>query len=91
MSAILTLIYCWLQSFFGYLNDFWLGVLDSALSVGDYMVTSIDVSFLTTPILDSQYTWILGATGMGTALSIVVSALITRFILQTIPFVRWGT
>ena len=91
MTAILSMIWCWLQSFFGYLNDWWLSILDSALGVGDFMVTSVDVSFLTTPVLESQYTWILGATGMGTALSLIVSALIARFAMQSIPFVRWGS
>lgn len=33
----------------------------------------------------------LGVIGVTQALSIIVAALVVRFLLQTIPFVRWGS
>ena len=33
----------------------------------------------------------LGLVGLGTCTQIIISSLIVRFILQTIPFVRWGS
>ena len=35
MTAILTLIYCWLEEFFFSLTDWGLGIWDSLLSVAD--------------------------------------------------------
>ena len=75
MTAILTLIYCWLQEFFFSLTDWGLNIWDSLLSVADSTLATIGT----------------GATGMSQALAIVASAMGTRFILQTIPFVRWGS
>ena len=33
----------------------------------------------------------LGAIGVTQAITIIVAALVIRFILQTVPFVRWGS
>jgi hypothetical protein len=46
---------------------------------------------LTLPVIPDQYAWVLGATGMSQALAIIAGAMVTRFTLQTIPFVRWGS
>ena len=32
----------------------------------------------------------LGYVGVPQAITLIVSALVVRFLLQTIPFVRWG-
>ena len=39
----------------------------------------------------AEFTWMLGATGMSQALTIVAGAMGVRFLLQTVPFVRWGS
>ena len=91
MTAILALIYCWLQEFFFFLTDWGLGIWDSVLSVADSTLATIGTAGLTLPVIPDQYAWVLGATGMSQALAIVASAMGTGFILQTIPFVRWGS
>ena len=91
MTAILSLIYCWLQEFFFSLTDWGLGIWDSLLTVADSTLATIGTAGLTLPVIPDQYAWVLGATGMSQALAIVASAMGTRFILQTIPFVRWGS
>jgi len=65
--------------------------LGSLLSVADSTLATIGTAGLTLPVIPDQYAWVLGATGMSQALAIVASAMGTRFILQTIPFVRWGS
>ena len=73
------------------LTDWGLGIWDSLLSVADSTLSTIGTAGLTLPVIPDQYAWVLGATGMSQALAIVASAMGTRFILQTIPFVRWGS
>jgi len=51
-------------------------------------LSTIGTAGLTLPVIPDQYAWVLGATGMSQALAIVASSMGTRFILQTIPFVR---
>jgi hypothetical protein len=55
------------------------------------MVTSIGTGGLSIQPIPDAYAWILGATGMSQALAIVAGAMGVRFVLQTIPFVRWGS
>lgn len=43
------------------------------------------------PVIADQYAWILGATGMSQAIAIVAAAMGVRFLLQSVPFVRWGS
>jgi hypothetical protein len=91
MSSILSAIYCWLQDFFYSLNDLGLQAWDSLLAPADAILASLDVSALTVPIIPDAYAWVLGATGLAPALAIIATAMFTRFVLQTIPFVRWGS
>ena len=91
MVAILTLIWCWLQEFFYSLTDWGIGIWDSLLSVADSTLSSIGNANLTLSLIPDQYAWVLGATGMSQALAIIAGAMGTRFLLQTIPFVRWGS
>ena len=64
MTAILTLIYCWLQEFFFSLTDWGLSIWDSLLSVADSTLAAIGTAGLTLPLIPDQYAWVLGATGM---------------------------
>ena len=91
MTAILSLIYCWLQEFFFSLSDWALGIWESLLSVVDSGLAGLGSASLALPIIPNEYAWVLGATGMSQALAIVAGAMGTRFLLQSIPFVRWGS
>jgi hypothetical protein len=91
MNSILSAILCWLQDFFYSLNDLGLQAWDSLLSPADATLASLDVSALSAPIIPDAYGWVLGATGVAPALAIIATAMLTRFVLQTIPFVRWGS
>jgi hypothetical protein len=81
MTAILNLIYCWLQDFFFKLNDFGVGIYDSLLSVADAILGSLGTAGLALPEIPDVYAWVLGATGMSQALAIIAGAMITRFTL----------
>lgn len=93
MVAVLTMIYCWLHGWMGMFNDWALRGFDSLLGASDYFVSSISVTGLAVPDFSgvSSYLWLAGATGLDVCLGLVVGALIIRFTLQTIPFVRWGS
>ena len=91
MTALLNLIYCWCLEVFLSLRDLLLDSWDSVLSPADALLASLGTGSLTAPIIPNEYAWLLGVTGMSQALTIVAGAMATRFILQSIPFVRWGS
>lgn len=92
MSAILSAIYCWLQGFFLTLNDWLLVWWDGLLRIPDALLEAIgDGGLGGVPVIANEYAWVLGATGMSQALGIIAGAMGTRFLLQAIPFVRWGS
>ena len=91
MSAILGLIYCYLKDMLNFANDLGKGAWESVWQVPGLLLSGISVEVLSTPIIPDQYAWILGATGMSQAIAIIASALLVRFALQAIPFVRWGS
>jgi hypothetical protein len=64
---------------------------DSVLGVLDTTLGAIGAGGLGLPVIPAEYTWMLGATGMSQALTIVAGAMGVRFLLQTVPFVRWGS
>jgi hypothetical protein len=92
MASILGMIYCWALGVQGMLygiiysvEDSLLGVVDTAIGAMPAMVSPPDLSGV------AQYLWLAGATGLDVCIGIIVGALIVRFTLQTIPFVRWGS
>ncbi len=89
MAGILTAIFCWLSAFFPSLNEYLVGAWDQLLSVADGVLGSFPA--MTVAQIDPAYTWLLGATGTSQALGIIAGAMLTRFLLQSIPFVRWGS
>ena len=91
MTAILNLIYCFLMDMIQSFRDIWILGWDSVLSPVDALITSLGTGGLTVPVIADQYAWLLGATGMSQAIAIIAGATGVRFILQTIPFVRWGS
>ena len=91
MQAILSMIYCFLLDMIASFRDVGIESWDSVLGVLDTTLGAIGTGGLVLPIMPSEYTWMLGATGMSQALTIVAGAMGVRFLLQTVPFVRWGS
>jgi hypothetical protein len=91
MTALLNLIYCFLLDMILSFTDVWKNGWDSVLGVADSLLSSVGTGSLSVPIIPLQYTWVLGATGMSQAVAIIASAMLVRFTLQSIPFVRWGS
>ena len=91
MSGILSAILCWLDEWFPSFNDYFVNVWDGLLTVVDTLLAAIAPVFVTLPTIDPAYTWLLGATGVAPALALMATAMTTRFLLQSIPFVRWGS
>ena len=91
MTAILHMIYCFLVDMIASFKDIWLLGWDSVLSPVDTLLSSVGTGSLVVPVIADQYAWILGATGMSQALAILAGAMGVRFLLQSVPFVRWGS
>ena len=91
MTALLQLIYCFLLDMIATFKDIWLIGFDSVLGPVDALLASVGTGSLTVPVIADQYAWLLGATGLSQALAIVAGAMGVRFLLQTVPFVRWGS
>ena len=91
MTALLNLIYCFLMDMIASFKDIWLLGWDSVLSPVDALLSSVGTGSLVVPVIADQYAWLLGATGMSQALAILAAAMGVRFVLQSIPFVRWGS
>ena len=91
MTALLNLIYCFLMDMIASFKDIWLLGWDSVLSPVDTLLSSVGTGSLVVPVIADQYAWILGATGMSQALAILAGAMGVRFLLQSVPFARWGS
>jgi len=91
MTGLLNLIYCFLVDMIQSFRDVWVLGFDSLLTPVDSMLSSIGTGGLTVPAIANEYAWLLGATGMSQAMAIIAAAMGVRFLLQTIPFVRWGS
>jgi hypothetical protein len=91
MTALLNLIYCFLMDMIASFKDIWLLGWDSILGPVDALLSSVGTGGLTVPVIANEYAWLLGATGMSQAVAIVAGAMGVRFLLQSVPFVRWGS
>ncbi len=91
MTALLNLIYCFLMDMIASFKDIWLLGWDSVLSPVDTLLSAVGTGSLVVPVIADQYAWMLGATGMSQALAILAGAMGVRFLLQSVPFVRWGS
>jgi hypothetical protein len=78
-------------------TDFACWVLDGLLGAGVSLLTALNNQV---PSYNLNTAWsglpvevagMAAALGVGEALAIIVAALVIRFILQMIPFVRWGS
>lgn len=71
--------------------------LDGFMGVAVGAANLLDVSALSSYAsgmwsgLPGEVLNVLGLIGLGTALQIIGAALVIRFVLQTVPFVRWGS
>jgi hypothetical protein len=91
MTAILQMIYCFLLDMIASFKDIWLLGWDSILAPVDTLLASVGTGGLAVPVIADQYAWLLGATGMSQAIAIIAGAMGVRFLLQSVPFVRWGS
>ena len=91
MTALLNLIYCFLMDMIASFKDIWLVGWDSILVPVDALLASVGTGGLAVPVIADQYAWLLGATGMSQAIAILAGAMGVRFLLQSVPFVRWGS
>ena len=91
MTAILQMIYCFLLDMIASFRDIWLIGWDSVLGPVDALLASVGTGSLTVPVIADQYAWLLGATGLSQAIAILAGAMGVRFLLQSVPFVRWGS
>ena len=91
MTAILQMIYCFLLDMIASFKDIWLLGWDSVLGPVDALLASVGTGSLTVPVIADQYAWLLGATGLSQAIAILAGAMGVRFLLQSVPFVRWGS
>jgi hypothetical protein len=91
MTALLNLIYCFLLDMIASFKDIWLVGWDSILTPVDALLASVGTGGLAVPVIADQYAWLLGATGLSQAIAILAGAMGVRFLLQSVPFVRWGS
>ena len=91
MTALLNLIYCFLMDMIASFKDIWLLGWDSVLVPVDALLASVGTGGLAVPVIADQYAWLLGATGLSQAIAILAGAMGVRFLLQSVPFVRWGS
>ena len=91
MTALLNLIYCFLMDMIASFKDIWLLGWASILGPVDALLSSLGTGGLTVPVIADQYAWLLGATGLSQAIAIIAGAMGVRFLLQSVPFVRWGS
>jgi hypothetical protein len=91
MTAFLNLIYCFLMDMIASFKDLWLVGWDSILIPVDALLASVGTGGLAVPVIADQYAWLLGATGLSQAMAILAGAMGVRFLLQSVPFVRWGS
>lgn len=91
MTALLNLIYCFLMDMISSFKDIWILGWDSLLVPVDTLLAAVGTGGLTVPVIADQYAWLLGATGLSQALALIAGAMGVRFLLQSVPFVRWGS
>lgn len=79
---------------FVFIQDCVCWVFESCLSVAIGALNLIEVPFDPSTyysMIPPEISGVLGYIGIPQAFSIIVAALLIRFLLQTIPFVRWGS
>jgi len=84
------------KSLWDMIKDAFCWILEQLLGIVTSALNSLDVSGLSNYAtswsgLPSEILNVMGLLGFGTAAGIITAAVVIRFILQLIPFVRWGS
>lgn len=91
--------YLWrlVLSLYDMLKDFFMWIMDSLLSIGlifldgaGALLGGLDIAQYFS-FLPSETLYMLQITGFSEAMGMIVTCISIRFILQMIPFVRWGS
>lgn len=75
-------------------TDLFCWLLDGLLGIAASALDAISIPFdpqTYYSLIPPEVGQVLGAIGITQAITIIVAALVIRFTLQTIPFVRWGS
>lgn len=97
VNWLLALIKNLFESFVLLLKDLGAWVLDVIFDLIDLAMSGLDAILPNNPFqsywnaLPGQVTGMAIAIGFQEAMGIIVAALLVRFLLQLIPFVRWGS
>lgn len=91
--------YLWrlVLSFYDMLKDFFIWIMESLMDIGIFMLDGVGAMMSGLDIaqymsfLPPETAYMLSITGFSEAMGMVVTCLGIRFILQMIPFVRWGS
>ena len=96
-NAFVDFLWQLVLSVFDMLKDLFFWVLEQLFNVGllildgmGSMLTGLDVASYWSEI-PPETAYILTATGFSQAIGVIITALMIRFTLQMIPFVRWGS
>lgn len=96
-SEIIMFITAVFASAIDFLKDFFFWVLDNLFGAVIYVFDAIQFSFESLnptayiSAIPEETRSMMVATGFNDAISIIVAALVIRFFLQVIPFVRFGS
>lgn len=84
-------------SLFDLLKDFFIWIMEQLMDVAILMLdgvgslmSGLDIAQYMS-FLPAETVSILGQIGLSQAMGMIVTSISVRFILQTIPFVRWGS
>ena len=96
-NGMIDFLYACLLTLFDILKDFFFWVFDQLMTLVvlllDGVATAIgglDISVYLTA-LPPETIYFLGVSGLGEAMGMITSCIVVRFLLQTIPLVRWGS
>jgi hypothetical protein len=96
-QAMIDFFYRLLLTLFDFLKDFFFWILDNVISIavgfldlaGEALASLNPLQYISA--IPSETQAMMSAIGFNDCMAIIVAALGIRFILQLIPFVRWGS
>lgn len=83
-------VYAMLKDFSYWLIDMLSDLAVTLLDSVSYLLNSLDVSQYFS-FLPPETNYMLSISGFSEAMGMIITSLLIRFILQLIPFVRWGS
>ncbi len=84
-------------SVFAFFEDFFYWLLDKVFYLGQMMIGALASGLSNlNPLMyfdsiPSSTKWFMNAVGFNESMGIILSAITIRFMIQMIPFVRWGS